>query len=141
MALYLSLSTDQLAELQRCIASNDADLPLERLRIIELSAQGKGVPEISRAVGIHAINVRKWLHRYQAHGVDGLRSGKSPGRPPLWDDAMRAEIAKLWKTNPRTMGLTFSRWSLERMRRHLRDTGTIESISVETIRQCINAYA
>lgn len=141
MALYVALTNAQLAEIQRCIVSNDPDLPAPRLRIIELSAQGKGVPEISRAVSIHAINVRKWIHRYQNNGIAGLRTKKSPGRPLVFDTSKRTEIAELWKTKPRALGLTFSRWSLNRLRKYLHDTGAIECISVETIRQCIHAYA
>lgn len=132
--IYLSLTADQLLAVRRHIVLDDPDLPTERLRIIELSALGKGVPEIAGTIDMHPINVRKWLHRYQKRGVDGLRTAKSPGRPLLWDDAQRAQIAQLWKANPRTMGLSFSRWSLNRLRKYLHDSGKIEQISVETIR-------
>lgn len=141
MAIYLSLSVAQLTELQRRIVANDPDLPTERLRIIELSAQGKGVPEIAGTIDMHDINVRKWIHRYERNGIAGLRTKKSPGRPLVFDTSKRTEIAELWKTKPRALGLTFSRWSLNRLRKYLHDTGAIECISVETIRQCIHAYA
>lgn len=137
MSLHLTLSAEQLAELQRAIVTNDRDLPVARLRIIELSAQGHGVPEISRVVDIHEINVRKWIHRYEQQGIDGLRSGKSSGRPVLFDAATRAVIALVGQTNPARLGLPFRAWSITRLRAYLVDGGIVEQVSREMVRSIV----
>ena len=138
MALYIqNLTNEQLQQLELLVHQPEEDLPVNRLMIVLLSAKGKGVPEISSAVNLHPINVRKWIHRFSSSGVDGLRSGKSPGRPPLFSGEQRHEIMRVAKANPRTLGLHFSRWSLQRLRRYLIDRLIVNHISVETIRQII----
>ena len=138
MALYIqNLSNEQMQQLKLLVHQPEEDLPINRLMIVLLSAEGKGVPEISNEVNLHPINVRKWIHRFSSSGVDGLRSGKSPGRPPLFSSAQRNDIMRIAKANPRALGLHFSRWSLQRLRRHLIDKGIVNHISVETIRQII----
>ncbi|MFN8495108.1 MAG: helix-turn-helix domain-containing protein [Caldilineaceae bacterium] len=138
MALYIqNLTNEQLQQLELLVHQPEEDLPVNRLMIVLLSAKGKGVPEISSAVNLHPINVRKWIHRFSSKGVDGLRSGKSPGRPPLFSSEQRNEIIRVAKANPRSLGLHFSRWSLQRLRRYLIDRNIVDHISVETIRQII----
>jgi len=140
MALYVQdLSEEEVQQIEALICEPEDDLPVNRLLIILLSAEGKSVPEISQTVNLHPINVRKWIHRYTANGIDGLRSGKSPGRPPLFTNNQRRQISKIANTSPRSLGLNFSRWSLQRLRRYLIEQGVVERISIETIRQIIQS--
>lgn len=55
----------------------------------------------------------------------------------LFSGEQRHEIMRVAKANPRTLGLHFSRWSLQRLRRYLIDKSIVNHISVETIRQII----
>ena len=140
MALYVqNLSEQEVKQIELLICEPEDDLPVNRLLIILLSAEGKSVPEISQTVNLHPINVRKWIHRYTANGVSGLRSGKSPGRPPLFTSKQRRQISKIAGTSPRSLGLNFSRWSLQRLRRYLIEQGVVDRISIETIRQIIQS--
>ena len=50
---------------------------IERARIVTLSWDGLAVPAIAARVGCHENTVRRWLHRFNAAGVDGL--GDRPG--------------------------------------------------------------
>ena len=97
------------------------------------------MPEISEEVNLHPINVRKWIHRFNELGLDGLRSGKSPGRPPVFSEEQRAQIVQTSRTSPRQLGLHYTRWSLQRLRRYLIEHQIVEHISVETIRQIIQS--
>ena len=45
-----------------------------RAKIILLKDEGYTVPEIRRATNHHDINIRKWLHRFNEQGVDGIMS-------------------------------------------------------------------
>ena len=45
-----------------------------RAKIILLKNEGYTVPEIRRATNNHDINIRKWIHRFNEHGVDGIMS-------------------------------------------------------------------
>ena len=138
MALYTrKLRQQEKRVLEAQLRTPEDDLPAHRLQIIMLSAAGKRVPEISEEVNLHPINVRKWIHRFNEMGVDGLRSGKSPGRPPVFSEEQRLRICDIANTNPRLLGMHYSRWSLQRLRRYLVDRRVVDHISVETIRQIL----
>lgn len=140
MALYTrKLKQHERKMIENHLQAPEEDLPVHRLKIIMLSAAGKRVPEISEEVNLHPINVRKWIHRFNRYGLDGLRSGKSPGRPPVFTEEQRNRIVAIANTNPRLLGLHYSRWSLQRLRRYLIDHKIVENISVETIRQILQA--
>lgn len=68
MLFVRELQPDERAALERAAQDSTIDWA-QRARIILLSALGKTVPEISTAVGLHPINVRKWIHRYNARGL------------------------------------------------------------------------
>lgn len=136
MALYVRNLTieDQrrLENMQRL--GSDSEVA-KRASIVLLSARRKRVHEISAAVGLHPINVRKWIHRFNRYGVDGLFPRRSPGRPRLFDEEQRQAIVELATAEPDDLGLEFSAWSLQRLRSQLIRRGIMEEISAETIRQ------
>ena len=141
MALYVrKLEEEEWEELERIIQNMENDVSIQRLMIILLSAQGQKVQEISREVDLHPINVRKWIHRYNNHGLDGLRSGKSPGRPPVFTKAQREAIVDIASADPASLNLPFNQWSLQRLRKYLIDDEVVDQISVETIRQILRAH-
>ena len=141
MALYVrKLEEEEWDELERTIQNMENDVSIQRLMIILLSAQGHKVQEISREVDLHPINVRKWIHRYNNHGLDGLRSGKSPGRPPVFTEAQRKAIVDIASADPASLNLPFNQWSLQRLRKYLIDDEVVDQISVETIRQILRAH-
>ena len=140
MALYTrKLKQQERRTLEAQMSAPEDDLPAHRLQIIMLSAAGKRVPEISEEVHLHPINVRKWIHRFNEQGLDGLRSGKSPGRPPIFTEEQRTRICQTANTSPHSLGLHYSRWSLQRLRRYLIEHQVVEHISVETIRQIVQS--
>ena len=136
MALYVrTLKSEEEAKLRELAGSRiDGDLA-KRAEIILLSAQRAGVHEISMHVGLHPINVRKWLHRFNRLGITGLQPRRSPGRPRLFSEDQRRAIIGMATTDPQELGLRFNAWSLQRLRMELIERGMIEDISAETIRQ------
>jgi transposase len=114
--------------------ATDPDLA-KRAQIVLLSAQKRRVHEISMKVGLHPINVRKWIHRFNHFGIAGLNPRRSPGRPRLFEGDQREAIVQLATANPQTLGLEFSAWSLQRLRSELIKEGVVTEISAETIRQ------
>lgn len=135
MALYArALKADELAELNKLGDDTDSEL-VRRAQIVLLSAQHVGVHDISREVGLHPINVRKWIHRFNRYGLQGLRPRRSPGRPRLFSDEQRQAIVGLATREPQELGLAFEAWSLQRLRAQLIERGVLSEISAETVRQ------
>ncbi len=136
MALFVrTLKSDEKAKLEELARSQgDSDLA-KRAEIVLLSAQRTGVHDISRQIGLHPINVRKWLHRFNRFGTAGLQPRRSPGRPRLFSEDQRRAIVGMATTEPQELGLRFDAWSLQRLRLELIERGMIDDISAETIRQ------
>lgn len=141
MALYVrTVEEEEQKDLEQIIQEPESDIPIQRILIIHLSAQGRRVQDISREVDLHPINVRKWIHRFNQNGLDGLRSGKSPGRPPVFTNNQRQKIVKIANTDPSAFNLTFTHWSLQKLQKYLIDSEVVKQISVETIRQILRVH-
>lgn len=135
MALFVrALKADEVKRLEDMLQGTDPELA-RRAKIITLSARRIRVHEISQETGLHPINVRKWLHRFNRSGLQGLLPRRSPGRPKVFSDAQRRAIIGLATTSPHDLGLEFEAWSLQRLRTQLINQGVLQEISAETIRQ------
>jgi transposase-like protein len=73
---------------------------IERARIVALSWDGLGVPAIAARVGCHENTVRRWLHRFNAVGVDGLGNRPGCGRKRRITEAERSRIIALARSVP-----------------------------------------
>jgi transposase len=139
MALYIHpLKPKQRQQLEALLAQQSAEWPAQRLQIVLMSDEGKSVQEISQAVGLHPINVRKWIHRFAQHGVAGLSSGKPTGRPRHFTENQRHRIGRLFRTHPYSLGLPFAYWTLPRLRQYVIEQGVVSYISLETVRQILH---
>ena len=66
-------------------------------RMLALAMVLEGCPRTDAAMlnGMDRQTLRDWVHRYNAEGVDGLKSRKSPGREPFLTKQQRAELREL----------------------------------------------
>jgi transposase len=72
----------------------------ERARIIALSWDGLGVPAIAAEVGCHENTVRRWLHRFNTAGIEGLGDRPGAGRKRRITEAQRSGIIALARSVP-----------------------------------------
>jgi transposase len=72
----------------------------ERARIVALSWDGLGVSAIAARVGCHESTVRRWLHRFNADGIDGLGDRPGAGRKRRITEAQRSAIIALARSVP-----------------------------------------
>lgn len=137
MALYVRDLTDEEKEqLGEWREGNDKDLK-HRSRVILLSGEGYRIPEISGIVKAHPTNLRKWVHRFNDRGPDGLISPRSGGPPPRFTEEQKDKIAELASESPRGMGLNFSRWTLHKLAEQASERDIVDSISHEYVRQIL----
>src|SRR5258705_4397227 len=73
---------------------------IERARIVALSWDGLAVPAIAAEVGCHQNTVRRWLHRFNAAGLDGLGDRPGAGRKRRITEAQRSHIIALARSAP-----------------------------------------
>ena len=71
-----------LAEIEQ-LARNERDGRVrQRLWAMKFMAQGQTVPEVAERLDMGESTVRKWTHRFNAEGPDGLRDRPRSGQPP-----------------------------------------------------------
>src|SRR6266516_3699309 len=96
--LYARPPTDPAEDrrLRKLAASRHAPASwIQRARIVTGSWDGATVPEVAASLGCHPKTVSKWLHRFNAHGLDGLADLPRPGAPRRLTEHQRGRIIQL----------------------------------------------
>lgn len=57
----------------------------KRCHSILLKSEGRLSYEVGQIVGMHEVSVNKWLDRYEAEGIEGLKTKPGGGRRPILD--------------------------------------------------------
>ena len=84
-----------------------------RAKIILLKDDGYTVPEIRKITNHHDNNIRKWIHRFNEKGIEGIISKIHKHKSIKFTDEIEKQIVEIATRNPRThYGLSFSTWSL-----------------------------
>ena len=73
---------------------------IQRARIITASWDGASVTELAQRLGCHPKTVYKWLHRFNAAGLDGLADLPRPGAPRRLTEHERGRIIQLADSPP-----------------------------------------
>ena len=126
-----ALGPHQLNELESLYrTSEDARLRIRALIVLLASEQRLGAGEISRLIRYHEHTVRRWLARYAAQGVGGLRDAPKSGAPPKVTETYRQELRRVLGTRPAELGLSFQTWTAPRLAEYLKlKTGLYMSLS------------
>jgi transposase len=101
MASAVGLRADYSAAELRRLATVTKNAHQSR-RLLSLAAvlDGMNRTEAARIGGMDRQTLRDWVHRFNAHGPDGLRDSWSKGPEPRLSEEQRAEIAQLVETGP-----------------------------------------
>ncbi len=137
MVLYArELSEEEKSLLASWVEGEDRDLK-HRARVILLSTQGYRIPEIGEMVGAHPANLRKWVHRFNERGCQGLISTRAGGAKPRFTEEQKRRIVALAQTRPRELGLNFTKWTLHRLAEQAEKQQIVDRISHEYVRQIL----
>lgn len=71
-------------------------------RLLGLAMLLEGMPrkEAAERSGMDRQTLCNWVHRYNAAGIDGLKSGHGPGQPPMLNADQMAELKALVLKGP-----------------------------------------
>jgi transposase len=131
------LNETQRAELDALYRTTKKPRLRTRAQMVLLSAeQGLKATEIGVIVRESDDTVIRWLKRYLAEGANGLHDAPQPGRPTKTTDAYRTELLAAVRRRPRSLGLPFSLWTLQRLVDHLAEKTGVR-IGIETMRQTL----
>jgi transposase len=101
--LYARQPADPAEERTLCRLASARHAPasrIQRARIVSASWDGVGVAELAQRLGCHPKTVYKWLHRFNADGLDGLTDLPRPGLPRRISEHERGRIIQLARTEP-----------------------------------------
>jgi transposase len=110
-----------------------------RAKIILLKDEGYIVPQIRKLTNHHDNNIRKWIHRFNEKGIDGIISKKHNHKQHKFDNNIEEKIVNISSSNPRDdFGLGFSTWSLRVLAGFLMyDLKLVDKISHSEIRNIL----
>lgn len=111
-----------------------------RIKIVLLAGEGYTVPEIREMTNTYDKTIRKWIHKFNNEGTEGLVTKINYSPMVKIDDYARKQIIKIASTNPRDLGLKFSTWSLRSLAGYLTKDNKIikHGISHTRIKEILN---
>jgi transposase len=131
------MTPTQREQLDRLYRTTKVPRLRTRAQMILLAAeQGLKVPQIARMVRESEATVLRWLKRYRAEGMEGLQDAPRPGRPSAMTEAYKAALVAVVRRRPRSFGLPFSLWTLQRLVDYLAAQSGIR-VSDETVRRTL----
>ena len=72
-----------------------------RILAIRYMQEGHTAPEAAKVFPISDTQLRMWVRRYDAEGLEGLRARPRPGRPPILDPEKTEAFGERVRTGPR----------------------------------------
>lgn len=72
---------------------------------------GKRVLDLVDTLGAARASINQWLLRYDADGVDGLRTKMAPGAAPRLDERQRSMLVALIEGGPQAAGFSSGVWT------------------------------
>jgi len=140
MCLYVrELSASQGRRLQEIVRRDANRIKVRRAQVVLASAQGSKVPDIARRLYFSPQHVRTIIKAFNVEGLDALVPKYGGGRPPEFSEEQQSLIVEAALCPPNLLGWPFRRWSLEKLRDHLRREKIVKKISLETLRQMLKA--
>jgi transposase len=121
------MTEDEVRTLERWARTRKGAVRLaERARLVLGSRQGWRVSDLVRMQGLSEPTVRLWIKRFNAQGLEGLKDAPRSGRPPTYTPEQVAEVLAAALTDPKTLGLPFGSWTLDRLASYLHEQRGID---------------
>ena len=92
---------------------------VERARVVLAALDGQLVEEIAAQQHLSRNTVYLWVHRFEQRGLAGLEDHTRSGRPRTYPGEQVGEIVATALTKPKTLGLPFASWTLDRLTAYL----------------------
>jgi transposase len=119
--------TEHSASDLRAIAAKSRDgAQVRRLFALALVLEGTSRTEAAERSGMDRQTLRDWVHRYNAQGVEGLKSGHGPGQPAALTADQMAELKEVALNGPDPAIHGVVRWRCVDLREEVARRFTVE---------------
>ncbi len=134
-----TLSPEQLDAVEELYRTTRHARLRTRAQMVLLAAERRLVAaQIAEIVRASEETVRRWIKRYLAEGVEGLRDVPHPGAPRKVTEEYRELLVEAVRRRPRSLGLPFSLWTLRRLADYMAEQTGIR-VEYETVRVHLKA--
>jgi DNA-binding NtrC family response regulator/tetratricopeptide (TPR) repeat protein/transposase len=133
------LTPDERDGLERYAQSSNKEEGV-RARVILASSGGKTAVEISKSLGSHPSNIKKWIRAFNARGLQGIsakKRGPQGGPRPKFTSAQIEAMLGLANTEPGVAGYSFKQWTPQKLASAAMERGIVDRISHVTVRQML----
>jgi len=96
----------------------DARLKTKLLAILYLYEK-KPLVETANLIHFSPVSLRRWVHRWNDHGIDGLKRRMTCGRNAALSNETWVQIKEDVLRSPRSFGYEFGLWRLKEIRGHI----------------------
>jgi len=120
-----TLTSEQLAELEQAINNSAYPEVRQRAIAVRMLHLGQHPEQVAEMVLVTSNTIYAWHKRWRKQGIAGLRDGHRTGRPNKADDAYIQELERVLELDPRSLGLPFTIWTLNRLRLYLAEKTTV----------------
>ena len=129
-----ALTPEQLDDLEKLYrTTRDARLRTRAQMVLLAAERRLTAAQIAGIVRASEETVRRWLKRYLAEGVEGLRDEPHPGAPRKVTQEYVERLIHAVRRRPRSLGLPFSLWTLQRLADYMAESTGIR-VSYESVR-------
>lgn len=123
-----TLNDEQLANLEQAINYSEHPEVRQRAIAVRLLHLGHKPEAVGQMVAITANTVWTWHRRFRQNGVAGLEDQPKSGRRRKADARYVTLLEQLLETDPASLGLPFTIWTIDRLRLYLEEqTGVLLS--------------
>jgi transposase len=124
----------------RALSGKCADgAQVRRLLALALVLDGRPRSEAAALNGMDRQTLRDWVHRYNADGVDGLKSRQPPGRVPALTEQQMAELRELVVNGPDPADHDVVRWRCADIQAEVARRFSVD-VHVHTIGKWLNRF-
>jgi transposase len=106
--------------IQQEIARSDESRYDHRLHGLLLVSGGQSCQQVAELFGEDRRTVQRWVGRFEARGLEGLREGERPGRPTALDARQWASLGRDLRRDPAKFGHAAHLWDGKLLSEHLR---------------------
>lgn len=110
-----------------------------RARTILLTAKGKSISAVARAIGTCRARVDDWVQRFREHRLAGLVDLHRSGRPVEVTPLERHQVVAAACRSPADFGLQRILWDHATLARAVMSSGLVRSISSRTVGRILQA--
>lgn len=127
-------SLEQLKALEELYqTTKDVRLRTRAQMMLLAGEKGLNAPAIAAIVRDDEQTVRRWMKRYMAEGIEGLKDAPKSGNPGKVTVVYEERLLSAVRRRPRSLDLPFSTWTLQRLADYLAEVTGIR-VDAETVR-------